>query len=104
MFTIVGEALSYVINQAKVHNLVKGFKVGKDNIELSHLQLAYATLLFVPQDTEVLLNYKKLLGCFGLMTGLQVNFDKSSLVCWQRNTEWVDQLADSLGCKVENYP
>lgn len=74
LFTIVGEALSYILNKAKQVNLIRGIKVGKDNIEFSHLQLADDTLLFIPQDSCVVINYQRLLDCFGLMSGLKVNF------------------------------
>lgn len=87
LFTIVGEALSYVITRAKNCNLIKGLKIGKDNVELTHIQFADETLLFLPQDSTILMNYKRLLDCSGLMSGLQVNFDKSSLVSWHSNSD-----------------
>lgn len=40
LFAIIGEALFYVINEAKVMNLVKGVKVGVNDVEVSHLQFA----------------------------------------------------------------
>ncbi|XP_072094211.1 uncharacterized protein [Arachis hypogaea] len=54
--------------------------VGRDHIELSHLQFADDTILFCPPETETIVNYKRLLRCFELMLGLSINFDKSNLI------------------------
>lgn len=70
LFTIIGEALSYIISQVKQLNLVRGIKVGKDNVELTHLQFADDTLLFIPQDGDVIMNYERLFECFGKISGL----------------------------------
>lgn len=79
----------------------RGLNVGKDNIELYHLQFANDTLLFIPHDDDVMLDYRRLFECFGIMSGLKVNFDKSTIVTWLNKSEWVDQLANTIGCKVE---
>lgn len=77
------EALSYVINQAKMLNLINCIKIGVNEVEISHLKFTDDTLIFVPQDTNSLLNYKRLLKYFGMMSSLQVNFDKSIIVTWE---------------------
>lgn len=48
------------------------------------------------------MNYKRLLKCFSLMTPLDINFFKSSLVSWEGNVSWVERMSSLLGCRLEN--
>lgn len=49
MFTIILELLSYTI-KTQTRGLIRGVQVGKDNIELIHLQIADDTfILFIPK-------------------------------------------------------
>lgn len=58
--------------------------MGKDRVALTLLQFVDDTLIFLPQDQGVLFNYKRLLHCFWLMTCFQVNFEKSTIIRWQK--------------------
>ncbi|XP_072077829.1 uncharacterized protein [Arachis hypogaea] len=62
--------------------------VGKDNIEL----------------TETLVNYKRLLPYFELMSGLSINFEKSSLIPVNCEKEWVMNMCGLLGCAEAALP
>lgn len=104
IFTIVSEALNFVIRKAKELGLIDGLRIGSDQILVTHLQFADDTLLFIPQDSNVIRNYRRLLQCFGLMTGLEVNFDKSALIHWGVNKNWIDDMSLEIGCKVEKTP
>lgn len=79
LFTIVSESLTFVIKEAQARNMVGGFQIGNDEVKLTHLQFTDDTLLFIPKNTEKLINYKRLLQYYDLMTGLDLNFSKSSL-------------------------
>ena len=37
-------------------------------------------ILFCPSKEETIRNYKRLLRCFEMISGLSINFDKSSLI------------------------
>lgn len=100
----MSEALSFVIHKSREQGLISGVGVGNNRIELTHLQFANDTLLFIPYNTDVVRNYRRLLDCFGLMTGLEVNYSKSSFVSWGVNSNWVRDMGSILGCKVENLP
>ncbi|XP_057746334.1 uncharacterized protein LOC130965582 [Arachis stenosperma] len=78
--------------------------VGGDHIELSHLQFVDDTIFFCPPETETILNYKRLLRCFELMSGLSINFDKSNLISVNCEQGWVDQACGLLGCKQVVLP
>ncbi|XP_057723384.1 uncharacterized protein LOC130939286 [Arachis stenosperma] len=72
--------------------------VGRDNIELSYLQFADDTILFCPQETKTVMNYKRLLRYFDLMSGLSINFDKSNLISVNYEQDWVTDMCGLLGC------
>ncbi|XP_016172720.1 uncharacterized protein LOC107615123 [Arachis ipaensis] len=70
-----------------------------DHIELSHLQFADDTILFCPPETETIVNYKRLLRYFELMSGLSINFDKSNLISVNCEQGWIDHACRLLGCQ-----
>lgn len=78
--------------------------MGKDNNLITHLQFAENTVIFVPNDSKKLHNFKRLLQCFSLMTGLEINFEKSSLISWGVDYDWVERMSIELGCKSEKLP
>lgn len=76
--------------------LIKGIAVGRHKVELTHLHFVDDTLLFVPDDDRTLVNYRRLLKCFSLMTGLKVNYSESCLVSWKNDHEWLANKANIL--------
>lgn len=79
LFIMVSESLTFITHQAQNLGLISGIPIGNDNVVLTHLQFADDTLLFIPKDSSKLINYKRLLSCFSLMTGLNLNLSKSWL-------------------------
>ncbi|XP_015954814.1 uncharacterized protein LOC107479182 [Arachis duranensis] len=55
-------------------------------------------------DTKTVLNYKRLLRCFELMSGLSINYDKSSLIPVKCEKEWVTNMCGLLGCAEAALP
>ncbi|XP_025685613.1 uncharacterized protein [Arachis hypogaea] len=55
-------------------------------------------------ETEILVNYKRLLCCFELMSGLSINFEKSSLIPINCEKEWVMNMCGLLGCAEATLP
>lgn len=104
IFSIVGEALNYIILEAKTKGLIKGLEIGKDNIELTHLQFADDTIIFLPGDSEVVLNYRRLLSCFSLMAGLTINFQNSNLIRWGRGELWIQDMSSMMQCQWKQLP
>ncbi|XP_020963796.1 uncharacterized protein LOC110265242 [Arachis ipaensis] len=80
LFVLVVDVLHRMVGKAVRNGHIFPLLVGRDNIELSHLQFVDDTILFCPQDTETVMTYKRLLRCFKLMFGLSINFDKSNLI------------------------
>ncbi|XP_057746528.1 uncharacterized protein LOC130965782 [Arachis stenosperma] len=80
MSVLINDVLHWMIGEAIRNGRILPLLVGIDSIELSHLQFADGTILFCPPEDETIKNYKRLLRCFELMSGLSINFDKSSLI------------------------
>ncbi|XP_057746330.1 uncharacterized protein LOC130965578 [Arachis stenosperma] len=78
--------------------------VGREHVELSHLQFADDTVLFCPPEEETIKNYKRILRCFELMSGLSINYDKSSLIPINCDVQWVQRMCSVLGCKEASLP
>ncbi|XP_072074404.1 uncharacterized protein [Arachis hypogaea] len=80
LFVLVVDVLHRMLGDAVRNRCISPLLVGKDNIELSHLQFVDDTILFCPPEEKTIKNYARLLRCFELMSGLSINFDKSSLI------------------------
>ncbi|XP_058203083.1 uncharacterized protein LOC131317560 [Rhododendron vialii] len=104
LFNILGEALNIMLERAKDRNIIKGTKLGSNGVNISHLQLEDDTILFCNNDPEEMANIKRILRCFQLMSGLKINFSKSSLCGVNIPLQATYSLAQIMGCKVEQLP
>ncbi|XP_016168270.1 uncharacterized protein LOC107610782 [Arachis ipaensis] len=66
-FVLVVDVLHRMIGEAVRNGRISPLLVGRDHIELSHLQFADDTVLFCPPEEETIKNYRKLLRCFQLI-------------------------------------
>ncbi|XP_057745007.1 uncharacterized protein LOC130962866 [Arachis stenosperma] len=80
LFILVVDVLNRMIGEVVRNRRISPLLVGRDNVELSHLQFIDDTILFCTPDDKIVRNYKRLLRCFEVMSGLSINFDKSSLI------------------------
>ena len=80
LFVLVADVFNKMLGRAKEIGIFEGIQIGREEVVLSHLQFADDTILFCPAKEEVVLNYRCLLDSFGLMSGLQINFDKFALI------------------------
>lgn len=95
-----------MINEAYLKGLILGVHVGVNKIALTHLQYVDDTILFLAKDDITVQYYKRLLDCFILMTGLEINYNKSSLITWnnKRDREWLESTTSLLQCKTQSFP
>ncbi|XP_052114413.1 uncharacterized protein LOC127745584 [Arachis duranensis] len=80
LFVLVVDVLHRMVGEAVRNKRILPLLIGKDNTETSHLQFADDIILFCLLEEETIRNYAKLLRCFEMMSGLAINFDKSSLI------------------------
>nr|XP_025674239.1 uncharacterized protein LOC112774162 [Arachis hypogaea] len=104
LFVLVVDVLSRMIGEAVRNGRISPLLVGRDNIELSHLQFADDTILLCPPDEETVRNYKRLLRCFEMMSSLSINFEKSNLIPVNCRPEWVTRMCQLLGCQETALP
>ncbi|XP_016206137.1 uncharacterized protein LOC107646468 [Arachis ipaensis] len=93
-----------MIGEAVRNRRISPLLVGRDKIELSHLQFADNTILFCPPEEETVKNYKRLLRCFEMMSGLSINFEKSNLIPVNCSQEWINRMCQLLGCQEAALP
>ena len=77
LFTLVADGLSRLSTFASEKRMIRGCKVGKDKVEISHLQFADDILFFLEADEFVFDNLLKVLRIFCEVSGLKVNMGKS---------------------------
>ncbi|XP_016192158.1 uncharacterized protein LOC107633037 [Arachis ipaensis] len=104
LFVLVVDVLHKMVEKAVRNRRIMPLLVGKDNIELSHLQFADDTILFCPPEEETIRNYARLLRCFEVMSGLTISFDKSSLIPINCEQQWTYDMCNLLGCKEACLP
>lgn len=104
LFLIAVEGLNGIVERAKERGLFKGVEVGKEKIEITNLQYADDTLLVGVASNETILAMKSIMRMFELISGLKINFTKSSLIGVNTNVEWLESKAAHLGCKTGEIP
>ncbi|MCI06473.1 ribonuclease H protein, partial [Trifolium medium] len=85
-------------------NLFKGFRVGSDGLEISHLQYADDTLCIGEASMDNLWTLKAILRGFELASGLKVNFWKSCLIGVNVSNYFMVNACNFLNCKRGNLP
>ena len=73
LFTVVADGLSRVMERAMEVGFVKGCRVGRDNVMVSHLQFADDTLFFVESEGNHFENLLTVVGMFCSVSGLKIN-------------------------------
>ncbi|XP_016168518.1 uncharacterized protein LOC107611069 [Arachis ipaensis] len=92
LFVLVVDVLDRMLGEAVRNRRISPLLIGRDQVELSYLQFADDTILFCPLEEETVKNYRKILRCFELMSGLSINFDKSSLIPINCDAQWVQRM------------
>lgn len=104
LFLVVVEGLSGLMRQALLKGLYKGYKVGKQNAELSLLQFADDTLFFVEDSLQNVLCIKSILRSFKMVSGLKINFHKSSIGGIGVVDTLLHRYALFLNCSYMDFP
>ena len=80
LFVLVVDVLNRILSRAVLEGLVEGIRIGNNEVNLSHLQFADDNVLFSTAKKDVMVNVRRILDCFGIMSGLQINLEKSALI------------------------
>ncbi|KAI9187301.1 hypothetical protein LWI28_026562 [Acer negundo] len=80
LFNIIIEALNGILMKAANLHMLKGVVFGLREVNITHLQFADDTIVFIDPSLSSLLTLKRILRCFELVSGLRINFHKSCIV------------------------
>ncbi|XP_073035927.1 uncharacterized protein [Primulina eburnea] len=103
LFNLVIDGLGRMIDRAKTDNILSGLVVGKEKVEVSHIQFADDTL-FLVQSADHLREAVGLLNLFCANSGLKINLDKSAILGLNHSDFEVEEMAKELGCRREQWP
>ena len=105
LFILVSEALVCLLKKAEDMNMIQAVHIGKEKVSMKHLQFADDMLIFAPQNTLCITNYFRILDVFAIMSGLTLNYSKSSFISWSPdNHEWAKHIASQVGCRHSTCP
>lgn len=103
LFIIVTQVLHVVIEKAKTLGLIKGIRIG-NLMSISHLQFADDTIIFLQDDWHSIKGIKLVLTIFEMLSGLKINYSKSSIYAPASPQYMVQAWAAWLNCKQGTLP
>ncbi|XP_057774901.1 uncharacterized protein LOC130993882 [Salvia miltiorrhiza] len=104
LFLIVAEGLNALVERAVERQLLFPVKIGKDEVPITHLQYADDTIFILEADERNVESLISLLLLFHFVSGLAVNFAKSSLMTVGVNVLVERTWASFLHCKIGYFP
>ena len=103
LFYIVAKGLTGLMREAQEKNLFEGFKVWKNNVDISILQYADDTVFF-GTTLENVRTIKVMLRSFELVSGLKINFAKSRFGTIGETEQWILNATTYLNCRLLSIP
>ncbi|GLT88308.1 hypothetical protein SLE2022_063410 [Rubroshorea leprosula] len=104
LFLIVAEGLNGIISSAVDKALFEGVQIGRGDLRISHLQFADDTLLLGKATEENIWTTKCIMRAFELVSGLKINYGKSSLIGINVDDLWEKEMTCLLNCKSGSLP
>ncbi|KAK1422577.1 hypothetical protein QVD17_17860 [Tagetes erecta] len=104
IFLVVMEAFNWVMNKASSIGLFRGIQLPNNGPKLSHFLFADDVIILGEWSKSNFMNLIRILRCFHLASGLEVNSNKSSLLGINIQTNLVESLASCVHCKVSSLP
>lgn len=91
------DVLSKMLSRAIERDIMKGVKVGKDNVEVLYMQFADETISFLEQNDRSISNSLSLIQVFKRISELKINAARSGINGINIENDVVDHLAESIG-------
>jgi mannosylglycoprotein endo-beta-mannosidase len=102
LFDIAVQGLTILFNRASASGYFKGLQTAPGHY-ITHLQYADDSLIFLPNDFPSLLHAKRILRWFEIISGLKVNFYKSSLIGINLDNNYTSSLANSVFYRSDTF-
>ncbi|XP_028118398.1 uncharacterized protein LOC114315964 [Camellia sinensis] len=93
-----------MLERANDLGLFKGAIIGHSGLKVSHLQFANDTIIFCEAEWEEIVNIKRMLRCFEVMSSLKINFHKSVVCGIGINDELPHVYTSKLYCLCQKLP
>ncbi|WOK96797.1 hypothetical protein Cni_G05505 [Canna indica] len=103
LFILVADVFAKFIDLTRSHDTIHGVKIN-DNMEIINLEFADDFLVYTRGSEDDILNLKILLLGFEFMTGLQVNFSKTSVTHLSNDSTKATAVSRELGCWHLDFP
>ncbi|XP_058727023.1 uncharacterized protein LOC131598440 [Vicia villosa] len=104
LFLIVAEGFSQLMKKAVDTGRFFGYKFDGGEKRFFHLQYADDTMIISEKRWSNIRTLKAILLLFETMSGLKVNFQKSSITGINVSQDWIIEAANILHCKVGAVP
>ncbi|CAL5355404.1 unnamed protein product [Camellia sinensis] len=104
LFNIVAEGLNLLLTKAMDLGLIKGAVVGPTGLRFTHLQFADDTILFCEADLLEITTLKRIFRCFEIMSGLKINFHKSTICGVGVSEALITIFSSTLNCLNQKLP
>ena len=104
LYVLASELLQYMVNKAWLDGIISLPLDNSFGLKFPIIQYADDTLIILPARPNQLLALKSILEDFTAITGLKVNYGKSSLVPINISEDRCAELAEILTCKPEALP
>ncbi|XP_050211608.1 uncharacterized protein LOC126661787 [Mercurialis annua] len=104
LFVLAVEGLKALIVQAVRLNILDGVHVDGYPEPLSILQFADDTLIFVPNDLDMIKKLLRVLRCFEVISGLSINYQKISIVGINMDNDSLLSASSILNCSISHFP
>ncbi|GKU93958.1 hypothetical protein SLEP1_g7507 [Rubroshorea leprosula] len=93
-----------LVKKAEMEGLLHGIEVGKRGLAVSLLQFADDTVILGRADSQNVFMVKSILRWFELMSGLRINFRKSSVYGLNVSEMWLKGAATAFSYGVGEFP
>lgn len=104
LFKVIVEILRIFLKKAEVEQLCNGVAMGNSGVKVSHLKYVDNTMICCKLDPNEVQNVKRILRCFQLISGLKINFLKSSLIGVGVEQSRLQEWAARVSCIVGTLP
>lgn len=103
LFLLIAGSLNFILVKTEQVGWLNGFEIIPGGSKITHLQFANDTLVFLKHDQHSIDHLRNILIWFEIISGLKVNFHKTSLMPVGEVPNLVS-LAGSMGCTTQNLP